>query len=195
MKVELVHEDFLGQKRVDTFFPVHELGNSQINRVAGQDVGLITGEALLLAEEIHHLDDRNPGCHLQIFVKSHRDKVGRRFGSRPEESLSFADRQLESALQGSLQRRDTDLAISLRGVPVSGGKERAFHVDREVNCRSGYQLFVVDVASMYPRGPLLIRPEKAGGATPMTPKKGLIGISMSLENLATLRLRSSGVSL
>ena len=108
---------------MDAFFPVHELGDSQIDCVAGQDVGLLTVETLLLAEKVHHLVDGNPGCYLKIFVESHRDKVRGRFSSRPEESLSLADRQLECAAQRSLQRRDADLAISLRGVPISNRRQ------------------------------------------------------------------------
>ena len=43
----LAKEDSLGQKCVDALFPIHELSDSQIDRVAGQDVGLLAVEALL----------------------------------------------------------------------------------------------------------------------------------------------------
>ena len=95
----LVKEDSPGQKCVDTLFPVHELCDSQIDRVAGQDVRFLAAETLLLAQQIHHLVDGDPSCYFKIFVKSHGDKVSRRFGARPEKSLSFADRQLQCAAQ------------------------------------------------------------------------------------------------
>ena len=63
----LAKEDSFGQECVDPFLPIHELGDSQVDRVAGQDVGLLTVEALLLAEKVHHLVDGNPGCHLKEF--------------------------------------------------------------------------------------------------------------------------------
>ena len=47
----LAKENSLGQKCVDTFFPVHELSDSQIDSVAGQDVGLLTVETLFLDGE------------------------------------------------------------------------------------------------------------------------------------------------
>ena len=45
----------------------------------------------------------------------------------------------------------------------------------------------------FPGGLLLMRPADAGGATPMLPKNGRMGISMRSENRATLRCASSGM--
>src|SRR4030095_12169701 len=135
--------------------------------------------------------------HLKVFVKPHRDKVSTRFGTWPEESLPFADRQLESAAQRSLHSRDANLAVSLRGMPVSGGKERAFHVDRKVNRRTGHEFFVVHVTRVDPWWPAANPPRESRWRNSHDSEEGPdwnLDVLGELGNLATEVERSEFVA-
>ena len=141
-------------------------------------IGLIAVEAGARADEIDHLPQRDHHAIVEIGVERHGDHVRGRFGQRPFEPHIVAHGETKGADQPGLDRGDADFAIALRAMPVAHGEQRAVGENGKIQSRAGDQLLVVHIAAVAARRRGVgMRPQDAGGATAMTPKKGRSGIS------------------
>ena len=172
---------------------VDKLRDIDVSRDAGQHIGVVPAEMFFIDQEFNHLADRHLGRLSEVFVKTHADVVARRFGAWVFQLDVFPNDEFQLSNQGCFQGGNIDLAIPLTGVTVSNEEEGAACMNAQEQGRAGDELLL----SMFPPwtqgGPLLIRPEVSGGATPMLPKKGRKGISTVGPNLATIRWTSRGM--
>ena len=95
--------------------------------------------------------------------------------------------------KSGLDRGDADLAIALHGMAVAGRQLRTRIEHRQVQCRAGADILVVDVAAEGARNDRRSAVRRCGGgATPMTPKNGAVLSSSPHGMVTTPRARSIG---
>ena len=146
-----LREDALRNQPVHAHRAVHQLGDVEIHRDAGEHVGVLARHPLFRHQEIDRLAHRILGGRHQVAVDPHDDPVRRRLGARPLEVHVLADDHLDGAAQRCLHRGDVDLAIALAGMSVADLEQRARHPHRNEERRAGDEVLVVEVAGVNPR--------------------------------------------
>ena len=131
---------------VDTVAP----GYVDIHCHAGQHIGIIAAEVFLIDEEVNHVADRERGGFLQVRAEPHADVVGGRLRTRPEQVLVLVDHEAEGPGKEGLHGGDVDFAVALAGVAISNFEERSLGMDRDIECGSRDQLFVIHVTGVHP---------------------------------------------
>ena len=137
-------------------------------------VGLLATEAVGVADVVDHIDQRvcwprhsDPPIRCVHLCGMELDRWSRRNGGRDAEAeaeafirridllaparLAFVHIETGDESRRRLHRRSAAFAIALREVRISGRKKRARHVYRQVQSRSGGQLFDVEVPAVLAR--------------------------------------------
>ncbi len=130
---------------------VDELRDRHVAGDARELVGLMLVHLLRRCEEVDHLLDRDSRRDAQVDIGAHRDVMRVRFTARPRQLHSLAHGQLDASAQRGFDRGLIDFAVALRGMAVADFEERAFHVHRNEQRRSGDQLLVVEIARVRAR--------------------------------------------
>lgn len=102
---------------------------------------------------------------VKILIDTHCDEMGRGFPLRSGDRHILEHPEPQRATQGSLRRRQIDLAVALRGMAVSNRKQRAGMKHRQIKRRASGQFGDVQIAAERPgdpRGLALVGSQKTG---------------------------------
>src|SRR6202453_2716791 len=147
----LLGENVLRTYRMNAHASVHQLSDVDIDRYAGQHIGVIAAQVLLVNQEVDHVAHCEGGRFLQVRTEAHADVGGGGLGSRPQKMLVLVNNEPECSREEGFESGDIDFTVALSGVAVANFKERALGVDGNVECSAGDQLLVIDVARVHPR--------------------------------------------
>ena len=134
---------------MDANIAVHKLSYVDINRNAGQHIGLIAVKVLLLDKKVDHVAHRESRGLFEIRAEAHADVAGRCLRSRPEQMLILMNDELEGAGEKGLHRSDIDFAVSLPGVAVADFQQGALYVHRDEEPGARDEIFVIEVPGMH----------------------------------------------
>ena len=116
-----------------------------------ENVGLIAFHSFFGHKKIDHLARCESRGFIKIRMQSHGNVMRRRFGARPSEPLSLADRHLHGSTQRGLQCGNRHFAVTLHGMPIAHREQGPAHVNRKIQRGSGDQFLIVQITGVVTR--------------------------------------------
>src|ERR1700691_5892115 len=117
---------------MDSLVEVHHLRDAQVGGQRAKRVGILTGNAGMLADKRDHVAQRLFDGVVEILVKTHGDPGVRLLGARRRQLHVLAHMELEGAGERRLNRGQANLAVALYAMAVAGREQGAGSEDWEI---------------------------------------------------------------
>src|SRR6266568_5193005 len=140
-------EDVFRYHAMDALDAIDYLRHLEIDRDAGERVGILARQPLLAGEEVDRFTDRHLHRLFEILMQAERDPMRRRLGARPAQGLALDQIEPEGSRQRRLDRRQIDLTVALGGMAIAAHEQGAGNVNRQIESRPDREVLEIDVAA------------------------------------------------